>query len=235
MRIKRADMPRAFKSLGLATAAVLACGSAVAQPAPPAQQPAPIGLELGGHLGAAVRVGDGPHFEIIERAGVSFGAFAFLTPEPAFSLGLAFEHTDLGRERSAAGYFGAFEVIRDLNTLWATVRLNLLRGELGALGLSFGPGLAWQSADAAGVTTPLLQATPFACSGSDAADLALRAGLGGSLALGGGATLSAGATLDNVRLSSDIMDGCVPGAGSVTLIGIRAALSYRFDVGRYVR
>jgi hypothetical protein len=182
-----------------------------------------------------VRAGDGPHFEIVERAGPAYGASAFVTLEPAFSLGLAFEHTDLGRERSAVGEAGAIEVVRDLNAVWAAVRLNLVRGDAGELGLLFGPGLAWQSADARGVAAPTRDATPFACAAGGSADLALRAGLGGALALGRGLFLTAGATVDNVRLSSDPLGDCVFGAGSATIFGLRGGFAYRFDVGRYVR
>jgi hypothetical protein len=163
------------------------------------------------------------------------GASAFLRIEPAFSLGLSFEHTDLGRERSPVGEVAALELTRDLNTLWASVQLHLVRGESGELGLVFGPGLAWQSADVSGIAAPTLGGAPFRCSASDAANLALRAGLGGSLALGGGLYLSAGATFDAVRLSSDLLDGCVQGAGSAALFGLRGGFAYRFDVGRYVR
>lgn len=228
MRDRGALRPQPCRRLTAAAAgAALLFGAGQAR-----AQVAPIGVELGGQIGAGVRLGDGPHYAVVERAGLTFGAGGFVTLEPAFSLGLGIEHTDLGRERSAASGIGAVEVIRDLNAVWATIRLNLVRAEAGELSIGFGPGLAWQSADAAGVATPVLAPRPFTCSGSDAADLALRVGLGGALALGGGLWLQGGAGFDNVRLSSELMDGCVFGAGSVALFQVRAGLSYRFEVPR---
>lgn len=217
-----------------APAAPATAPAGIARPAAVAP-PAPIDLELGGVLGMGLRADDGPHFEMVERAGLAYGVSAFVTVEPEFSLGLALEHTDLGRERSAVGEAGAVEVVRDLNAAWAAVRLNLVRGAAGELGVLFGPGLAWQSADAAGVAAPTRGAVTFTCAASGAAGLALRAGLGGSLALGGGLFLNAGATLDNIQLSSDLLDGCVFGAGSATIFGLRGGFTYRFDLGRYVR
>jgi hypothetical protein len=159
---------------------------------------------------------------------------AFVAPEPGFSLGLLFEHARFGRERSAVTGAGAAEVTRDLNALWAALRLSLARGELAGLGLSFGPGLAWQRLDATGVTGLLGRPTTFACSGSAGAGLGLRAGLDGWLALGGGLALVGGAGTQGLLLSSDILDSCAPGAGSALLLGVQAGLAYRFDVRRYV-
>jgi len=234
----------AHARLATALLATLAAGPALGQPAgwgrPPetrVEPPPPIPVELGATLGVAVRADDPPHFPLVERARLAFEASAFVTPKPAYSLGLAFEQAGLGRERSAVAGPGAVEVRRDMSALWAGVRLNLARGDQSGLGLGFGPGLLWQRLDASGVTGLGLTGVPvpFACSGSASVSLGLRAGVDGWLGLGPRIALVAGAGAEALRLSSDPLDGCAPGAGSATLLGLRAGFAYRFDVGRYVR
>ena len=56
--------------------------------------------------------------------------------------------------------------------------------------------------------------------------------IGGALPLGGGLWLHGSAGFDNVQLSSEPMDGCIFGAGSVALFQLRAGLSYRFAIPR---
>jgi hypothetical protein len=97
--------------------------------------------------------------------------------------------------------------------------------------------LAWQGVDARGFVTPGIGALPstYACSGGDTANLALRAGIGGRFLLGSGFSFLADASFDNVRLSSDVIGDCAPGAGTVSLIGARVGFGYELDVTSFVR
>jgi hypothetical protein len=217
-----------FASVGLAT------GNAAADA--PAPTPTPVLIDVGLHLGGVHRFGEAPAFAITGRAGVSFGVSAEVSPSPRYAFGLAFEHAGLGSER-AAGDFGSVDLTRDLDVLWAGLRVYLVRTEAVSLGLLLGPGLAWQGVSANGLLTPGIGALPstFACAAGDAVNLALRAGLGARFALGSGVSFLADVSVDNVRLASAVLGDCAPGAGTVTLLGARVGFGYQFDVTSYVR
>jgi hypothetical protein len=51
----------------------------------------------------------------------------------------------------------------------------------------------------------------------------------------GGLWFSAGGVFDHVQASNGPLDDCVPGAGSLALVGGRLGLSYRHDVTRWLR
>jgi hypothetical protein len=207
---------------------------------PPAPLPAPldpITVNLGLQLGPSFRLGDGPSFAIAERIGLALAARAFIMPSPRFSLGLAYEHVGLGREKGGDGDPDFVDVTRDLDALWAGLRVHLVSAPRARLSVLFGTGLVWQRASASGVLSqgigrPLLT---IQCSGSAAANFALRAGLGAEVVIGRGFSLLSDALLDNVRLSSDGLDDCVPGAGTTSLFSTRIGVAYQFDVSRFVR
>ena len=75
----------------------------------------------------------------------------------------------------------------------------------------------------------------FRCEDTAGAGLGLRAGIGAEVRLGEGFVLSVDAVADELRLSSDPIGTCAPGAGSTAMLGARAGLAYRFDVSRYLR
>jgi hypothetical protein len=228
----RAYFAGVFASVGLATATAAAEAPAPAR----TTAPQPVLIDLGLHLGGVHRTGDAPAFPITGRAGVSFGVSAYVSPSSRYSFGLAFEHAGLGSER-AEGDFGSVDITRDLNVLWAGLRLHLFHTETVSLGLLIGPGLVWQGVGANGLLTPGIGALPLAysCSAGDTVNLALRAGLGARIALGSGVSFLADASVDNVRLASDVVGDCAPGAGTVTLLGARVGFGYQFDVAPYVR
>lgn len=198
--------------------------------------PEPVRVDLGLHLGGVYRIGDAPAFPITERAGVSFGASAHLAPSRRYAFGLGFEHADLGREKVENDYASA-TISRGLDVLWGGIRVTFLHTDAFDLDLAIGPGLAWQGVSASGFLTPGIGKlpSPFACSASDSANLALRAGLGARIALGSGVSLLADVSFDNVRLTSDVLGDCAPGAGTVSLFNARVGFGYSFDVTSYVR
>ncbi len=200
--------------------------------------PTPVPLDVAARLGASVRLGDAPNFPIDTRAGASVGLSIFAAPSPRFSLGLSYEHTELGSERGGRSDAERIEVGRTMEALLAGLRLHLWNGELVRLWAMIGPGLAWQRASAGGFVSAGFGRRPIGlrCSATGGPDLALRAGVGAEFELGSGLWFVADAVLDNARLSSDAVDDCVLGAGAVTLFGMRAGFAYRFDdVGRYLR
>jgi hypothetical protein len=220
-------------------AALLATRAAGAADPPPTRTtapPEPVRIDFGLHLGGVYRAGDAPAFPITDRAGVSFGVSAFLAPSRRFSFGLSFEHAGLGAEK-AEGDLGSLTITRDLNLLWAGLRVHLINTDAVRIGIVIGPGLAWQGADVNGVITPGIGALPsaYACSGGDTANLALRAGLGARFMLGSGFSFLVDGSFDNVRLSSDVIGDCAPGAGTVTLIGARMGFGYELDITSFVR
>lgn len=241
----RERVPRRFRAQFAAISAVfgittlLASRAAVAVDPPPPRTvtPAdPVKIDLGLHLGGVHRLGDAPAFAITDRAGVSFGASAFVAPSRRFSFGLAFEHAGLGGEKSE-GDGGSLTFTRDVNVLWAGLRAYVINTDAVQLGFLIGPGIAWQGVRADGLVTPGIGVLPsvYSCAGSDSANIALRAGIGARIAFGSGFSFLADASFDSLRLSSDVVDGCAPGAGTVSLIGARAGFGYTFDVTSYVR
>ena len=232
----------------IALAAGLVAAAAGAQPLPrPAPPPDPVVVlparadpvtfDVGVRIGGAGRIGEAPAFSVTSRGAFVLGVGVAVAPSPRFSVGLAYEHSGLGSEQGA-GELGVLYLDRTMDSLWATLRLSLLRVDGFSLGITLGPGLVWQSVDAAGVTydgTTSFQPTPFRCSATDSAGFGLRAGLGAEVHLSDGFVLSVDAVADELRLGSDSIGTCAPGAGSTALFGARAGLAYRFDVSRYLR
>ena len=241
MRVRGSSRSRACfaaisSSFGLATLFVTAVAAAE-DPAPAwTPPPSPVRIDLGLHLGGVYRAGDAPAFPITGRTGAAFGVSAYVEPSRRYAFGLGFEHAGLGREQ-AAGDFGSVEITRDLNVLWGGLRVHFVSTEAVTLGVLLGPGLAWQGVSANGLFTPGIGKLPtaFSCSAGDSVNLALRAGLGARFALGSGVSFLADVSFDNVRLASEVIGGCAPGAGTVSLIGARVGFGYQFDVTPYVR
>ncbi|EYF02137.1 hypothetical protein [Chondromyces apiculatus] len=194
----------------------------------------PITLEFDGRVGMAVRADDPPDLAPVDRVGLDLEAAAYLAPTPSFSLGLAFQHLGLGRERSATSDLGTFEVSRDMNALWAALRLDFGAGGRAGMGIEIGPGLAWQSVDLVGVTDLARGSTNFSCSGNDRPGLGLRAGLSGWVTAGSRFALTAGAGAEVLSLSSDVIDACATGAGSTVMLGLRFGVAYRLDVRPFI-
>ncbi len=200
-------------------------------------------IDLGAGLGGVVRLGDPQYGEVTERAGLTFGAGLLLAPMRAFAVGLAYEHVDLGRETSGVAESGSFSLTRDLNAIWASLRLYPFAGDVRPF-LGLGAGLVWQSADASGTyaSAPFAQ-TPFTCEGAGEADFGFSLAAGLEAPLTERLFLTGDVSFRAYRLTSDPLEGeeqgytflCAPGAGSVNAFALRAGVAYRFDVSRYVR
>lgn len=232
--VRRRAVMRSHVAVTAMTLALASPAAAQEQAVPP-PSPAPITLELGGHLGVVGRADDPPDLEPVDPTGLDLEASAFIAPDPSYSIGLSFQQLSLGREQSAVGSFGTFEVRRDASALWGALRLNLDAGERGGVGLFLGPGLVWQRLDVSGVAGLLDRPTTFTCSGTGSAGFGLRAGVSGWVAAGAGFALTAGAGAELLSLSTDPLDGCARGAGTALMLGLRLGVAYRLDVRQVVR
>lgn len=221
-------------ALGLAAPA-LQSGPALAQTPPPQpKKPAKItAIDVGPSLGALVRLGDSPAFDVTARGALTVGASASYYFQP-IALGLAYEHTGFGREASGIGSLGVVRVSRTLDTVWAFARVRVSGLEPVIPFLQAGPGVVWQSARADGVaflSGGVGGGQPFACAATDSANLGLRVGWGVELPLSPSVLFLGEGSFDAYRLSTDILDGCAPGAGTASALTLRVGFAYRFDLG----
>jgi hypothetical protein len=216
---------------------LVAAKSASADPLVPHDPPPdPITLDVGGRVGVALRIGDSPSFPIATRNGGMLGVGASIAPTRRFAIGVAYEHAGMGTE-SGAGTYGTASVTRSLDTLWATLRLALYFDDRASFGVLLGPGLAWQTAHLDGA---VIQASrppaPLTCTETAyGPDIGVRVGLGTEIKLGRRWAIALDLVFDELHLSSDPLGTCIPGAGSTSIFGARAGLSYRFDVSRALR
>jgi hypothetical protein len=220
-------------------AAALATRAAGAEPEPAIvlpPRPEPITLDAGVRLGGNTRLGDAPALPISGRGGVMLGIGVAVAPTPRFAVGLAYEHSDIGSEHGE-GDVGVIDVDRSLDSLWASVRLTVFRVDRFAFGVLIGPGLVWQHVDANAIVYGGVAGRPdlFRCTDTGGPGLGLRAGVGIEAHLGGGFHFTLDAVADELRLGSDPIGTCAPGAGSTALLGVRGTLAYRFDVSRVLR
>ncbi len=184
-------------------------------------------------MGVAIRLDTPPLYPSDSRTGLLWGAGVDAFLSQRLSLGLAYEHIDLGREDSGVLPQGTVRIERDLNSAWARLRIYPYRTE--ALGLfgALGLGLTWQSAQLDGSVWP--RARPalvrsLRCEGAAGANVALRGEVAMDAALGdGGARLQLGGALEGYRLSDAVMAECAPGAGSASLLSLRLTLIYGTD------
>ena len=201
-----------------------------------AQHPDPITLDFGLRAGFGDRFSGTSSFPITGRFGSMLGASIAVSPAPGYALGVGYEHSALGREHGT-GDVADVELSRTLDVVWASVRAVLFHTEHLAFVAQVGPGLAFQRADAGVLVYPTASAAAaaFTCRQSGGPGLALRAGIGleGRLTRALGVDLDA--VIDNLRLSSAPLGDCAPGAGTVSMVGLRLGFTYRLDVSRALR
>lgn len=192
----------------------------------------PYTLDVGFMLGTSRRLDDAPLLPITQRQGLMFGLGLGIFLSRRISVGLDYEHLDLGAEESGLTDFGLAAVTRDLNSAWLTMRLYPLRSESVGGFLRIGLGAAWQSAQLAATlldpVDPSLS-VPLQCEGSDSVGFGLRGDLGVDAALGAGVRFNASLGLDSYRLSDQLLSDCVPGAGTATVFGLRSGFVYGWE------
>jgi hypothetical protein len=231
-------------SCGAVVAALsLAASHAHADPATPASPaivlpppPEPILFDVGVRVGGSGRLGDSSSLPIASRGGATVAVGVAIAPSPRYAVGIAYEHGELGTEHGE-GDAAILDLDRSMDSLWASVRVSLFRNDRFMLGVLLGPGLVWQHVHASAIVFGGTEGRPdtFACTETSGPGLGLRAGVGAEVKLGGGFFFSLDALIDELRLASDLLGTCAPGAGSTAVLGARAGFAYRFDVSRIVR
>ncbi len=189
----------------------------------------PEQLDISLTLGMGARLDDAPLYSITERQGLLFGMGLDLFFSRRVSFGLGFEHLDLGAEDSGLTQTGQVTLTRDLNAFWANLRLYAVRTEAVGGFIRLGLGSVWQSADLTGAVWSQIRPdrnVTWSCEGSDSANVALRADVGLDVALTAGLRLQAALGLDSYRLSDELLDDCVPGAGTAAVFGLRTGFAY---------
>jgi hypothetical protein len=179
-------------------------------------------------VGIGLRADDPPLFEPDTRVVPSIEAGLDLFLSRRTSLFLHYQRVALARERSGLLATGQVQLSRSVDSLWGGLRLDPLRSEAAAGYLRLGAGLAWQHLDAVGLAwapvTPAVH-TPISC-GATALGFGIRAALGVDIPVGTALRFVGEAGADNYRLTSEVIGGCAPGAGTATLVGLRAGFAY---------
>lgn len=195
-----------------------------------------ITLDFSASLGPSVRLGSAPSLVITDRTGLLAGGGVALAPSRTFSIDLEYEHLNLGAERLAGSGVQSAAVERDAHAAWADLRVYLRRSEALSIFAGVGLGLAWQRAHASLVIEALESGGAarsvelVLCDASAPASVGLRANVGVEVPIGGPWMLVGAASLENARLSGELLDRCVSGAGATSLFAARAGLAYRLDV-----
>ena len=186
-------------------------------------------LDLSAHAGIGVRIDDPPVLDSSSRAGLLYGLGLDLFLSDKVSVGVHYEHLDLGEEGGDMWRTGTMRLTRDLNGLWLRLRAYPYRTDDLGVYVALAGGPSWQSADATGsawyATTPGVSES-FSCEGSDSVAIAMRGAIGVDGAPAPPVRLWTSVGLDTYRLTDAVLDGCAPGAGTATVFGLRAGLVY---------
>jgi hypothetical protein len=193
----------------------------------------PRRFDLGLRIGYGRRLDDPALFPADDRNGLMLGAGVALFVVRRMAIGLTYEHLGLGTEKSGLLPTGSFEVDRDLHALWLDARLYPWLSDRFGVYLGIGAAPVWQGAEMTGSLWPRHDPgrwVSFRCEGSDSANLALRGELAADIGLGAGVRTIVAAGMDGYRLSDEVIDDCVPGAGSALVFGLRVAVVYGMDL-----
>jgi hypothetical protein len=191
-----------------------------------------LGFELAG--GLQTRLGDSEDYGYASRepGGVVFGPGVWLSPARLWSVGLTYRRAGLGRDRSAPGD-SSITVHRRLDTLWAGGRAYPWRTDSMGVYVVLQLGLSWQHANADGSRATgdfVRPAVTYACSASDGPGFALGGGVGFDVDLERNLSFITQLEATAHRHTSDGIDGCAPGSGSVSTIGASIGFAYKLDL-----
>jgi hypothetical protein len=168
-----------------------------------------------------------------ERFGVGFDLAAWLTLSTEYLIGFGLTYADIGSISTASGV-NEFKGDYSVTATYLGARAFPWRRPNAEIFVGLRIGLAWQGIDATGVRSPpdIWQPESFACSGTSGPGVALGAGIGGALRLGSRAWLTGHLDANGYKLTSEVVDDCAVGMGSVTSASLGAGFLYAFDLGR---
>ena len=213
---------------------VLALGIACCSLASPALADEPPETTLAPEVRAGIkgRFGSSSGIDGAELAGLSYGLGAWLSPTRLYSLGLAWERGGLGSEHTGPSD-NSLRVERSSDTLWLGGRAYPLRSDHLGLFVALRLGATWQHLDASGTRAGdgFGPGAVFSCSASDGPGFALGGGVGLTLDIDRQLAFVTEVEGSAHRLTSEVLDGCALGAGSVTAVGAHLGFAYRFDLG----
>lgn len=183
---------------------------------------------LNGRLGPA-------SFESVdeERFGLGLDLSTWFTLSDVYVLGLGVTRTDLGNVTGGSGTDG-IDADYNVTAVYLGGRAFPFRSRSAELFVGLRVGMAWQGVEAIGVRTlepNVAPPTTFQCTGFTGPGAALGATIGGALRLGARAWLTGHVDATGYQLTSDVVDNCVAGIGSVTAASFGAGLLYAFDLG----
>lgn len=200
--------------------------------APSTKEPRVTALDFSLLGGGLVRLGDAPLLNLNTRVGGVIGLGLGYVTDP-IALSVSYEHSSFGVESTGASMYGAARVTRALDTAWAQVRVRLSGVQPVVPFLGVGLGASFQTGDVRGVFLPVGSSaggSTFGCSARDSVNLGLRAVLGAEVPLSPSWVFSGEGSFDAYRLSDEVIDSCLPGAGAANAFGLRIGLVYRFDM-----
>lgn len=227
----RVARPPTAALLALAAPLFLAARAAAQEPAPPVMLGAvefPVRIDADAYASLNYRLGAGGDFS--DGIGGLLGGNVLAGPRGArWSAGLGYERWFLAEEGFEGG--GAFtRVDRDLDALWLLGRGYPYEAERLSVYASLGVAPVWQHVEGSGaVLEPDPSGVPRArgvsCSAGDGAGLGLRIGVGAEVAITELVGFEGAIGLDHLRLSDEVIDGCAPGLGADTTLGLRLGLT----------
>jgi hypothetical protein len=199
------------------------------EPPPPERT---LGLQVG--AGLDVRLGGDtsgmPEDELVD---LTFGAGLWFAPDRLWSLGLSYQRLGLGGGETLARE-DSVSVQRDIDTVWLGGRAYPLRSDSIGLYVALALGASWQHVSATGNRAgPVAGVSPpesFSCSESDGPGFALGGGIGIDVDIDRSLAFLAQIEGTGHRLTSEPLDGCASGSGSVTAVGAQLGFMYRFDL-----
>jgi hypothetical protein len=198
---------------------------------PPPSERAKWPLTLEGKLGFSVRPESSGGFDDETQLGTDVGGSLYLELKRELAAGLEIDRVSLGRGTAISG---RDSITADYSVTSAMLGLRAYpwRSEILDLFVGIQLGIGVQGVAAAGTVAQdsLTPAVAYSCSGSDAPGFQIGGGIGARLMLTPRWGLTARVSGTGRRLTSEVVEDCARGVGTVTTIGGSVAIGYDFDL-----